>query len=604
MRGPASTILPVQVLDSLTIMSLLIHKMKKPRSLRSKRSIKSFRGSSFPTTLESAPMPSIDVAEPKPVVKPQEAFKPGTKVEATLDGMPDELKICILQEMPDLDTLFTFLSASVSYDCCYARYRQPILQSVLLRELGPEVFFEARAVVESRKLKVRQGEARMNDVKDFLTEYEEKKELEDEEKWMAYPLDVSTLLQMTTLHYHIGVITYNFARTTLSIDPVTGKLDRTTYERDPPSKNETRRIQRAIYRFELFVVLFRGGEYGMWYPESYQPDAPFFDPVDITEIFFSVFNTWEVAEIGCIRDFVMGTFDRIFRQCGVELEEMEDERDAFMTGKRRHPASIFLKHCARKMRRKGSYLPYPLLPPETLTPSDSRAWRTTHKKEFCMSQGLALLHEAARAQTPAQQVSVLEPYYYDWYGGLSDALSEAHDFFSFRTANALAAQLEANPLPLDPDDPDYDSDAMPIDHTSGASFLPLPSTQDPGPTTVGGDFWDALPSDEASSFSSTFSNHDGPDPEKVDLPNFIGDEASDGPNAIWPLTLGFCWDRWLRHWGYVMWDLDRLRDMKVMEAPYFGRRCAEGSERRVGTMSLVWKAARAKVVSPLTTAVV
>ena len=54
--------------------------------------------------------------------------------------------------MPDMSTLQALISASPSYLRAYQSQRYSILSSILLRDIHPDVLFDALAIVDALKL--------------------------------------------------------------------------------------------------------------------------------------------------------------------------------------------------------------------------------------------------------------------------------------------------------------------------------------------------------------------------------------------------------------------------------------------------------------------
>lgn len=183
----------------------------------------------------------------------------------------------------------------------------------------------------------------------------------------------------------------------------------------------------------------------------------------------------------------------------------------------------------------------------------------------------------------------LEPYYYDWYGGLSEALAEAHDYYSYETTNELAIDLADSSVLQDSQDPYAEDVQRIVSHAK--------SVESQSSNADGEGFWDDEDDDDAS--MTSVSDDEDENEVRIEKPIFKSDDDANSPNAIWPLTLGFSWDRGLRQWGYVMWDRERLQDMGVLNIPVYGRRQFVGSDRQASTMSLVWQSAKIRNATPL-----
>jgi hypothetical protein len=66
-----------------------------------------------------------------------------------LDGLPIEIKVLILQHIPNMTTLQALVKSSHLYDEAYKSQRQLILSTILLRDIGVEVLADALAVQDA-----------------------------------------------------------------------------------------------------------------------------------------------------------------------------------------------------------------------------------------------------------------------------------------------------------------------------------------------------------------------------------------------------------------------------------------------------------------------
>jgi hypothetical protein len=145
---------------------------------------------------------------------------------------------------------------------------------------------------------------------------------------------------MASLHLAIVPIAADFCRSRLLINPVTCEEESEGTVKIPPTETETFRIQRALYRFQLFHCLFNNvkgsGFLGLFHPE------------DMTNLFLSVFNAWEVEEIGCIRDYMLDRYYDFFIEAKNDILRCKpwegvDEFKREMLEERKYP---FLLRCS------------------------------------------------------------------------------------------------------------------------------------------------------------------------------------------------------------------------------------------------------------------
>jgi len=109
-------------------------------------------------------------------------------------------------------------------------------------------------------------------------------------------LDIHSLESLLDLQSIVARVASEFCDDTVSVHPVIGK--RTQSHKDP-SSNEKRRIYRALYRFEMFRVLFTES-YGERIPTD---SRQLLDETDQGFLFFTIFETWEIEELACVRDW-------------------------------------------------------------------------------------------------------------------------------------------------------------------------------------------------------------------------------------------------------------------------------------------------------------
>jgi len=235
---------------------------------------------------------------------------------ASLDSLPAELKASILYSAPNIVTLKTLVRSSPLYHEAYLDERKSILSTVLLRDIGPQVLSDALAVHEASQIGIEGTGSRKDRVKAFLSQY--KAERGSSSPATCDSLDIETLESLSRLQSVFTTITSDFCQTTLSVNPVNG-------ERIQPggelSVNEKRRIYRAFYRFELFRALFARSYY-LVAPE----DSWYFDTMDQSFLFLSIFNAWEVEELACVHDYIFRRHSEFLQESSSELSKLHPKK--------------------------------------------------------------------------------------------------------------------------------------------------------------------------------------------------------------------------------------------------------------------------------------
>lgn len=249
----------------------------------------------------------------------------------TLDGLSLELKVAILQFMPNIRTLVAIIRSSPLFHGAYANQRQNILSKVLLRDLEPRLFPEALSLYEASNIPCGDAANRKESVEGLLARYRAQRDTTP-----PFPPSSPDLETLEALARFWGVVTdttSDFCRSKLSHHPLTHE---SLQGYDEPSDHEKGRIYRALYRFELFYILFNMPLSVDYDPDGSDPDP--FDWMDKSHLFLSIFNPWEVEEIACIRDYIMERYESMFSQCLDSILEFRPSREAALR-------SRFPTHC-------------------------------------------------------------------------------------------------------------------------------------------------------------------------------------------------------------------------------------------------------------------
>lgn len=260
-----------------------------------------------------------------------------------METVASEIGVLILENAPDIKSLWAFIRASPRIYAIFDTHREHILATVIARELGPVILREASAAVSSSKfishetvngqdvqVPIRgppkaealdwlnnyylpQSDA-LHWVKDFLSGSEKVEWSERYKKQRAARQDVvPTSEDMWELHKDVKFMAKLYFQETL---PVFNRWagDAIGHSSTLPvllqtfgdlSLAEKERIFRGIYRFVIFGNLFA-------------PHDPYYWSDDeLSELFLCRFLAWQVAEISCIYEFMS---DKVLQK----WQEMED----------------------------------------------------------------------------------------------------------------------------------------------------------------------------------------------------------------------------------------------------------------------------------------
>lgn len=254
---------------------------------------------------------------------------------ANLEGIAFEIQQAILNQMPDILTLKALISASPSYLRVYRSQRLSILSNILLRDIHPDVLFDALVVLNARDLP-RNYDDYVPQLKAFTEQY---KITRTSLHVGLEPLEPSIKEILWEFHLAVIDVTKDFCDYALSTHPVTGHG---SDHCKPLSPNEVRRIHRAFYRYELFNVPFR--ESDLYHEEQYRrrrnrdPDKlclalqrdsiMSLDSDDKLILFLTLFTVWDVEEIACVHEYLINRCDELYKEYKLELQEaMEGKSD-------------------------------------------------------------------------------------------------------------------------------------------------------------------------------------------------------------------------------------------------------------------------------------
>ncbi len=284
------------------------------RVLRKYRRQKRSKASSSPDPLLFNPQPTRIVPQ-----------------RASLESVAVEIQSAILHHIPDFSTLQALICASPSYYRSFHSQYHSILSDILLRDIHPDVLFDALAIKDAPDLS-RNFPDYVRGLKGFVEQYKTRKASQG---MVIQPLEPSVKETLWAFHQSVLDVTKDFCDYTLSTHPVTGHALSSSPSLSP---NEVLRIHRALYRYELFAVLFREPDF--YHEEQAErhrhrnPDNArlilqwnsigSLDSRDKAFLFLPIFNAWEVEEIACVRDYIMHRYDELFAENELDLDDVDD----------------------------------------------------------------------------------------------------------------------------------------------------------------------------------------------------------------------------------------------------------------------------------------
>lgn len=202
-----------------------------------------------------------------------------------MEALPPELKIEVMQRADEISALSTLIHSIPSFFNVFTKAKTTILRSVLRRAIQPLVTQDALTVLDSSKLTVSGTE----EVRRFLESYKYRLKIKDPLTLTESLSPLSTHMDLSRKHKLVEWFTHDLCTTILSSPPFTRQGETKSL---PVSTEETVRIHRALYRFELYCDLFRPT-----IPSRLGPD-------EAREQLLDLWPAWEVEELSCIHTYL------------------------------------------------------------------------------------------------------------------------------------------------------------------------------------------------------------------------------------------------------------------------------------------------------------
>lgn len=243
----------------------------------------------------------------------------------SLESLPAELRLRVLSNMPDLESLGSLIHASPVYLAQYRLDRESILSCFLDADMGREVLIDAIAAFRSQPSKAGPLTRPNSNVTDFLDLY----------GWWRYtrsPIAMLNSVSLADLRWimcnHMSTVrplasqVINMTFTFLTSAAVYVESWRAREESrasgpanvwpDLVSRTERTRILRALYRLQIFCNLFGGQQYQSFTCE------------EIQHMFFCQYDAWEVEEMNCVSEWIHEEWLNIVVAAGWDWSKLED----------------------------------------------------------------------------------------------------------------------------------------------------------------------------------------------------------------------------------------------------------------------------------------
>ncbi|MCJ1378707.1 hypothetical protein MMC17_001806 [Xylographa soralifera] len=240
---------------------------------------------------------------------------------ASLDGIPVELRMCILLNVPDLETLRSLVHASPAYHQAYVSVKRQVLQGLVQRQLNLVSIGDAITAVRSFNVRA-QTPCHTEMVIALLDRRRRAEETQHVTPTFAsYDfISLEETIKLLSMQKVARFFLQDFCRNA----PCPPWMDSTKWAAEflpiQLSENETSRFLRAFYRLHIYCNLFgfRENHSEAWFPNRRSLTKPVisstFEFDEIWDLFFATMPFWEVEEIACLEAYFRIQWTGIFKE--------------------------------------------------------------------------------------------------------------------------------------------------------------------------------------------------------------------------------------------------------------------------------------------------
>uniref|UniRef100_A0A093V543 Aflatoxin B1 aldehyde reductase member 4 n=1 Tax=Talaromyces marneffei PM1 TaxID=1077442 RepID=A0A093V543_TALMA len=256
----------------------------------------------------------------------------------TLDSLPVELKLCILQQLPNLQSIQVLTRASSKYFQTYTQFRSQVLYDLLLRQYNDEVDIP-EAVVTMRSEGVIAENTHNRDKIIDLLDYRRRGAKECKTNFRADSFTAHEIMKMMKLHESAIYFMEDYAADL----PAPSWWDHKSRKWTSPivfSHTERARFFRAFYRFQTWCHIFGQPEYGRHFSSvssstsssvgssfSAGLEAPSenewadrtFTLEQAWRLIWGTMPPWEIEEVGALLDYFMSKYIQVFQEITTAL---------------------------------------------------------------------------------------------------------------------------------------------------------------------------------------------------------------------------------------------------------------------------------------------
>ncbi|KAI1980024.1 hypothetical protein LOZ53_006254 [Ophidiomyces ophidiicola] len=252
----------------------------------------------------------------KPRPLPPLAFQPTTDTSLSiahepsrLERLPPELRRMILSFMSLRDLSTMNLVCRTFYEQ-YKLDRTFLLRHCLENTLE-NVTVDACSAYWSGKLELHCGIS-LEKTSGFFESYRNRLSASQQSLIFPEKLSERVLKDMIRFHYMVWNTAKLYATTTMANLAVEINEPQSVSS----SNTEETRIVRALYRFQVCCNIFGKG-YERWRASDFRS----IESINISVMYFDLFEPWEVEEIACIHHFITQQFNQIFDAISWDVNE-------------------------------------------------------------------------------------------------------------------------------------------------------------------------------------------------------------------------------------------------------------------------------------------
>ncbi|KAI0000079.1 hypothetical protein F4779DRAFT_635724 [Xylariaceae sp. FL0662B] len=206
-----------------------------------------------------------------------------------IEGLPVELVRAILSELPDVESLQAAVLSCPLFYCAFLQAETAITAQVLLNQIDVSVLPEAVAASESSSLRPHDTKPESREaIVTFATQYLQRRPTPPK-SW-----SLQKALHISRLHFYVDGLAKKFTSELLNNSPLNQSKSIATHQ-------EICRVERALYRFEIYCNLFRESNSKLR-PRRFSRSSVCEEQ---QQLFFANFSPLEKEQLGCIQEFLV-----------------------------------------------------------------------------------------------------------------------------------------------------------------------------------------------------------------------------------------------------------------------------------------------------------